>query len=410
MEGPTAIRSQTPDWRHTHTGAGTINSNNIPSILTPYQHQQIKSTKSHSYLPSLAHLDLAKILRDGQLKNGNEIKHLSPIVTNITTTTTGTKTTDQINSQPLSSPVGAYPGPPPPYSSLVTTSTSGAMGNQTTYASQHNPELRRTNNGEKEHHQVLPSLPSIHEALGKEPGPFYRTTPRLSSIPKPTSMLISSPTNSIHSIHAHAPNHYDSHMSRPTDPPPPPPPPPSQRPIFETPQRDSQFEEPRRYHHPEPQSAHRVPPVQSPHIHLRPQSQSQPTTPSFFPAPSRQNGQNGPTSQSGPHYETSHPPAYSYPPPSSHTIQAPSLTGNRRNDDYPRSEDDRRTHTAGNSINSSKGSPGPFHHGESVKRHLETFDLELGLNEVSYFVWAGTKTLNGELTTFFFRFSDCGSQ
>ena len=35
-------------------------------------------------------------------------------------------------------------------------------------------------------------------------------------------------------------------------------------------------------------------------------------------------------------------------------------------------------------MGSSRGSPGPYHHGESVKRHLETFDLELGLNEVGH--------------------------
>ena len=66
---------------------------------------------------------------------------------------------------PLASPTNMYSGPPPPYSYQSTTANS--VSGLNAYISP--PESRRTSGDEKEpappHHQ---SLPSIHEALGSE--------------------------------------------------------------------------------------------------------------------------------------------------------------------------------------------------------------------------------------------------
>ena len=369
MNGPTSIQSQAPDWRYTHTH----NSAKSPVSLSA------SDVKTHAPLPPLlANLDIAKIRRDADLNNDS--KHASPVAYS-------TPSAISLNS--------AYPGPPPPYSSCITTPTVAPTGGHTDYQSRSMKETPRSQEEDEQRGGIgggrpaLQSLPSIHEALGKDPSSFYQGPPHhppttTTAPQRPPSLSTISPTTPIQQFHS---NSFSSLSYKPqpsgssSNPP--------LRPVLDTFRNASQSIDVQRYGG-EPQSASSV--LTSPHTTAttattRSQSHSHPTTPAFFKPINSQYPPSGQASQ--PHSNSPYPPAYTYPPPSSYANQVSPSESWRGEDfsrrDYKRREDARATSPPGvQPSNDIKANSGPYNHGESVKRHLETFDLELGLNEVRH--------------------------
>lgn len=278
-----------------------------------------------------------------------------------------------------------YSGPPPPYS-YPSSTTSSVVGGLTGYISP--PESRRTLDDDKEP-LLLPRtilLPSIHEALGSEKSMAYSSVPRNMHSPPPiatiplhdnpppaprtyTDSIPQGPPNPFASAHsstsflARKPpeRHLQSHcggysqaeylpsrysaVDSPVVQPPPPPQTPRTIPSPVSASRATFYSSQRQQHPPPP---------------CHPPYSVQPVNPAYT--------------------YTSMPPASSYPPPTSsiHAYQPPPLPPSHWHCDGPeqdRAEEVRRR--------ISKGSPpGGQTFGESVKRHLDTFDLETSLNEV----------------------------
>ena len=361
MNGPTSIQSQPPDWRYTHT--------HNPSKLPPaslsdisLSYQSASDVKTHAPLPPLlANLDIAKIRRDAQ-ENNNDSKRASPVGYS-------TPSAMSLNS--------VYPGPPPPYSSCITTPTVAATGGHNDYQSRSmNEPPRSQEEDEQRGRPSLQSLPSIHEALGKDPSAFYQGPqhPPATVPPRPSSLSTISPTTPIQQFHSNSFASLSSYKAQPTGSSNPP------RPVLDTFRTASQTIDGQRYGG-EPQSASTI--LTSPHTTTtRSQPHSHPTTPAFFKPV---NSVNPPSGQA--HPNSPYPPAYSYPPPASYANQVSPSESWRGDDfsrrDYKRREDAARVTSPGSQPSHDvKASSGPYNHGESVKRHLETFDLELGLNEV----------------------------
>jgi glutamate--cysteine ligase catalytic subunit len=267
------------------------------------------------------------------------------------------------------------------------------------------PDSRRTSGDEKESHRptARQSLPSIHEALGSEqslssyPAPVPPPT-ALTSAPRhyhPASAA-TSPTDQrsrpfppeLHSTQG--PSNPFSHPRSPYLPTsashaPPPPPPPQQihpdplpRPSFSSPRPP--YSTPQ--HNPKLPTLHPLKTNQSPPTHS-----SRPNAPYSYPPPASTYEASAPPSSASmshysyPQYSSNYPlsappqsaPNSSY-PPSATTYSAPPRypppSSWRDGSDVARMEEKK--------INRSSLAP----YGESVKRHLESFDLEASLNEV----------------------------
>lgn len=316
-------------------------------------------------LPSINYLDMEKIRRETA-----EYSQRNP--SSVTTTVPAPLQVSQLNM---------YSGPPPPYSYPSSTASS-VMGLTTGYISP--PESRRTSDDDKEpplaHRQ---SLPSIHEALGKDQSLLYSSGPASVNPPPPTSVPVSvhPPTTPIPRSHPEAvlagpPNPYASSQPLPY----------SQEPSDPRAQqlnrKGSQGEDPSSRStrpaahdissHPSNQTANSSP---NPTIRPTPRPMqhqiSSPMYPSVMPQSSTVLPQPGYYGQ----------PSYSYPPQAASVlpyqnqcVQPPAW----RTDglDVDRAEEMRKA--------AAKRSPGIGHHyGESVKRHLDIFDLETSLNEVN---------------------------
>ncbi|KAF1849461.1 uncharacterized protein K460DRAFT_91359 [Cucurbitaria berberidis CBS 394.84] len=258
------------------------------------------------------------------------------------------------------------------------------------------PESRRTSGDEKESQRptARQSLPSIHEALGTEqplsfPAPVQPTSALapvhqhylpLSATSSPSDQRIRNFPPDFNS--SQGPTNPFSHPRSPflgtsiSQPPPPPPqtqPEPLPRPSFAAPQ-----------HNPKLPTLHPLKTTQSPPMSVaRPNMPypSYPPPPSTYENPAPQSA--GPMNQ---HYSYSqYPPSYplsapsvsapnSAYPPSTSTYSAPPRYPPqpwRDNSEMVRLEDKK--------INRASLAP----YGESVKRHLESFDLEASLNEMA---------------------------
>ncbi|KAL2008242.1 hypothetical protein VTN00DRAFT_8224 [Thermoascus crustaceus] len=144
-------------------------------------------TRHRDHLPSIGFLDLDQIRKDG---SGYPQKYPA-MATGV-----------GVSTAPLISPTTMYSGPPPPYS--YASSTASSVPPQPGYISP--PDSRRTIEDEKEPPQTQPqrqSLPSIHEALGNDnplpyPGPPSSGPPSQSTHHPPPpplpSNLISRPS------------------------------------------------------------------------------------------------------------------------------------------------------------------------------------------------------------------------
>jgi len=326
-------------------------------------------------LPSISYLDMEKIRRET-----TEYSQRNP--SSVPTNMPAPLQVSQLNM---------YSGPPPPYSYPSSTASS-VMGFTTGYISP--PESRRTSDGDKEplsaHRQ---SLPSIHEALGKDQSLFYSSGPASANPPPPTSVPASvhTPTTPIPRSHPEAvlagpPNPYASSQPLPYSQEPPDP---RSQPAN---RRGSQGED-------SALRSSRVATHDSGSHTANPTANSSPN-PTIRPTPRPMQHQNsapmypsvisqGSAVLPQPAYYAQ--PAYSYPPQSAGILSFQNLCVQPpawRTDglDIDRAEEMRKA--------ASKRSPGTGHHyGESVKRHLDIFDLETSLNEVSGVIYTSKPSI-----------------
>lgn len=89
-----------------------------------------------------------------------------------------------ISTAPLSSPTAAHSGPPPPYSCAP--ATSGSATGLSGYISPPESTTRRSTRDEKDSPGLRKSLPSIHEALGDKSIAFSAPLSASSQPPQPT--------------------------------------------------------------------------------------------------------------------------------------------------------------------------------------------------------------------------------
>ena len=284
---------------------------------------------------------------------------------------------------PLASPSNnMYSGPPPPYS--YPTSTASSIVGHGGYISPTEP--RKIDDDKEPPPSHRHSLPSIHEALATE-SPLSIT----SLLQKSTPLQIQVPPNQNHSpttvipprTYPETPRGHPNLLTQPS-------PTGYFRDSVENPSRPQYSPRasnesvssrlpganPHDPHHSILQPSRTV---ASPTNPMRPAShtiQPQHTSPIFDRTPRPH-----PPPQTNSHYPyNSYPAPYSYPPPSASIAAYPALqhpswrpAGGAEID---RAEEVRRA--------ASKGSPRASQYGESVKRHLDIFDLETSLNEVGH--------------------------
>lgn len=277
---------------------------------------------------------------------------------------------------PLISPSNMYSGPPPPYSypSSTTSSVHGGHGGYIT------PVESRKTEEEKEPAAHRQSLPSIQEALGngnEAPLSITSLLSKPSPVQIPDSNSNQSPTTAIprsypetsrgssHTLTQQSPTNYNIREGlekrtqysprAPTDSAPP------RYPLSNS--HDTQYA-----------SIQPSRPVTSPTNPMGPTSQAIPTqqlSPVYDRTP------RGPPPMASPYPHNHFLASYSYASPMGSVSSYQSLgpPSWRAGGEVDRAEEVRRS--------AGKPSPRP-QYGESVKRHLEAFDLETSLNEVCF--------------------------
>lgn len=315
---------------------------------------------------------------------------------------------------PLVSP-SIYSGPPPPYSYPSSAASSvvggGGSGPSAAGAGNHLPqaETRRTSGDDKEH---LPasqrlSLPSISEALtGEQQQPISISSLLSSSTPQQKfSLVAKSPTSPVgrsylESFPKGPPDSFPHHTSSYR------PPQPADRsggsnysPRIATSVGDSRYQSmpsldshqsvpppPRTISSPSHYSRPGASPIQSQQAYVPPSPMHEKITRATHPPPA--------SNASFGYGVTTYQPAYSYPPstPGVSTYRTPTLPQSTWRNTAPEIErvDEMRKATA------KETSPPRPAYGESVKRHLDIFDLETSLNEVS--IYGGRFDMNSLLT------------
>ena len=322
-------------------------------------------------LPSINYLDMEKIKREAL-----EYSQRKP------------STTAPAMPAPLQiSQMHMYSGPPPPYS--YPSSTASSVLGLTGYISP--PDSRRTSDDDKDPQAALhqQSLPSIHEALGKDQPLLYSAAPPAIVPPTQTSVPVSlrTPTTPVSRSHPDAvlpgpPNPYAA-SSQPL--------PynhePSDRSAQQVPRKGSHGEEPplrsSRFatHDPSSQAVNH-PIVSSPIPAVRPNplsmqhQNSSPMYNSVLPHSATVLPQAGYYGQS----------AYSYPPQPASILSyqnpiAQPPAWRTDGTEIDRTEEMRKAACKRSPPSSHHGGQ---HYGESVKRHLDIFDLETSLNEVIF--------------------------
>ena len=352
--------------------------------------ENITCLPNHSgALPPITYLDMEKIKRENTHYNHNSIT-----------------STLHMSAPPLVSP-SIYSGPPPPYSYPSSAASSvvggggsgpGAAGTGQgagNYLSQ--SETRRTSGDDKEH---LPasqrmSLPSISEALtgDQQQQPISISSLLSSSTPQPKFSLVpKSPTSPVGRSYLETypkgpPDSFPQHTSSSYRPPQP-----SDRSSGSntSPRTATSFGECR---FPTMSSSHQsVPPpprtVPSPLHYTRPgvspiQSQQPYVPPTPLHEKSTRAPHPPPPASNGPfgYSVNNYQPAYTYPPstpggPPYRTSTLPPSTWRNPLPEIERVDEMRKAAAK-------EPSPPRPAYGESVKRHLDIFDLETSLNEVS---------------------------
>lgn len=285
---------------------------------------------------------------------------------------TGNGTPQTLSTSAGASPTYQFPsGPAPPYSHA-----HGIPPTNSWYGATHGvstpPESRRTSENEKDGAKQRQSLPSISEALG---------------IDRETSSTTAAPQSTAHLPQPTAPRSPSPRRAFPMEPPQAPPNSFSQYSQFRS--------EPATY--PEPTrtapAAYPSAPEAKPALHLqtsqplsaaRPLAQAntfsrppEPPSSTFESTNSHSNGTMGPPPSTFPYGYTPFPPRYANPTPPSSTSSGPIYQPSVYNSAQPsqpgwKSEgryDDRPA--------------GQANYGDNVKRHLDFYDLEAAVNEVS---------------------------
>ena len=274
-------------------------------------------------LPSISHLELDKIKTDRP--DHPKLGIMNGL---------------NISTAPLGSPSTVYSGPPPPYSYASSTATSipGMQG----YISPPESTTRRSTRDDKDS-PTRNSLPSIHEALG---APLSATAQPLPG---------STPSTAVNHCFPDGPKGPTNPFSQPP-------------PSF----RDNLFTSQPAPNPPAPPDPHSKPPISQGFAH--PPSPRSSGSSAFRSGPLASSTFSGHTEQTRPRSppqpdSSRHPYSISQfsNPPSGYSSEPFQFTsGSKFPDDLP-------------------GFPrGPEPYGDTVKRHLEVFDAELGLNEVSY--------------------------
>lgn len=288
---------------------------------------------------------------------------------------------------PLVSP-SIYSGPPPPYSypSSTTSSVVGINSGNNGYISP--IESRHSSDHEKETTQPprLQSLPSIQEALGNEPHNISISsllTRSAGSAEAPQPAPHRSPPSPVTRSHPDTPTRHPPSFSQP-------PPPASYRtqnlaehlrprysPHLPKDLGSAHFQPPTTHHYPLSQAPKKASsPIQHPESMAHAMPQLRQTSPAAYEF----SRSTVPTSHQYA-YSPYHPPfSYPMPPPSIPSYQPPSIqpppsTWRSVGSDLDRAEEARKA--------ASKSVPDSQSYGETVKRHLDRFDLETSLNEVS---------------------------
>ena len=324
---------------------------------------------SSNGLPALGYLDLEKIK-----KENSQYNHKIPVSAAL-----------NMPAPPLASP-SIYSGPPPPYSYPSSTASS-VVGANNGYISP--PESRRATEEDKDSAAPpppkLPSLPSIHEALSSSDQtisissllskPTGTQPPQQASQPSPTSPISrtrpgSTPTRPPLSL----PQAQQPPLYRPQE-------------ILEKPSRPQYS--PRLPNDTQPP---RFPPSTQSYVPPQSNTVSSPMAQSYPTASAAQLRHSSPPHDAGlrsappltsqPPYNPFHQGYYNYNLPSSNMppfqpAPLPPLTWRSSGSDVDRADEVRKA--------ISKGSPKYQTYGETVKRHLDIFDLETSLNEVSLF-------------------------
>ncbi|XPS78916.1 hypothetical protein M3J09_010914 [Ascochyta lentis] len=309
----------------------------------------------------------------------------------------------KLSNSAMVSPLHPYPGPSHSHNNHQSPPASAVPGSLAGLLSP--PESRRTSGDEKDVHKpaARQSLPSISEALGAEqslpyPGPV--PPPPSAAAPPSQHYLPASATTSpsdsrkrpfeSDSYSAQGPSNPFSHPRSPfisasasqVPPPPPPPPPQSQLDSTSRPPYEPRLPYSAPQHNSRLPSLHPIKTTQSPPPVARPN----PPYSSYPPAPSPAYEPPAPQRADPMNHQYGYPPYASYPssapaptgpptayPPSTSTYSAPSRY-------YPTSlRDNNETHLEEKKLNRASLAP----YGESVKRHLDSFDLEASLNEMA---------------------------
>jgi hypothetical protein len=293
----------------------------------------VLTVRTRPALPPISHLDLEKI------KTDRPDSSRFPAMNGL-----------NISTAPLGSPSSAYSGAPPPYS--YAPSVVGSANGPPGYISPPESTTRRSTRDDKDSPPGRTSLPSIHEALGdKHPSfstPLSATAPILSGSTPSTAVsreFPDPPKSILAAINHPPPTFRDNPFSSQTHSIPPPPPP----------------------------DLHQTKSNAGPATEPRPSSPRSGGTSSFrphFPTPS----------ESAPSHSPLHPERPQQPytfsslstvPPHGHTSEPHHFSSGSKYDHRP---------PLSRSAEAS--------YGETVKRHLDVYDAEIGFNEVSNFASA----------------------
>ncbi|KAL8924046.1 MAG: hypothetical protein Q9172_002875 [Xanthocarpia lactea] len=322
-------------------------------------------------LPSIAFIDLEKIKREHSFYNSRHPTSAAP----------------HMSAPPLVSPSSMYSGPPPPYSYPSSTTSSVTGGHSNGYIASPTESRHILNEDQKEQQQATKqSLPSIHEALTREP--LSITSLLTNTTPAPLA-----PSQPAQYASSHSPTSPGYRPYRE---------PPSAAPasnIIRTHSSPNHHpEQPRSLHSPRPvvdtnNSRHtssitrepQYPPMLPPRTIPSPAPVSRPSMPALnfrHSSPAYESVPRSAPTMNPPHAYTPYSVPCSYPPPISSitTSQQPPSPSNVSNWRYgepevDRSEEYRRV--------AAKESIEKRSFGEAVKRHLDSFDLETSLNEIA---------------------------
>lgn len=274
-----------------------------------------------------------------------------------------------ISTAPLTSPTTSmYSGPPPPYSCAP--STAGSASGLSGYISPPESTTRRSTRDEKDSPGLRKSLPSIHEALGEKSLSFSGPVPTSSqhqSLPTPSTAVAPSfsegPKGPV--------NPFSQSSAGP----------PVLRDVFSGAQKNSSAPVEGQTAKPTFPPATSSDPRQSVSQHFGYPGSPRSQPPSSFRSSSLTN-----TTFSNPN----EPPAARSPQvyePQRPTFSAPQY-GNPNSSNFPPPPETFQHFSAGHKPEDQRApyprSASDPQYSDTVKRHLEVFDAELGLNEVSF--------------------------